>query len=111
MNITPSIIKSTTRDTIPLRIAIGTGVATDAILATSTLRVMLKKKITDPDFKALFTWETINPTTRDFLVEIPPTATIEAGRYVVALKIWYQEGQTYTLWTSPVVVTQGVFNV
>ena len=81
-------------------------------LSACTVKFMVKKYVTDPDSKAIFLQEIVNPDTNIVHFQIPPatTAKLKEGVYKGACKLFYDSGAQLTIWQDNITVTIGVFN-
>lgn len=108
------IIKLTTATTQGLTYSIvregGQGERID--LSFITAKIMVKKSVYDSDAKALIVKELIHPASNLLYFELTAedTAKLAAGKYELALKLFYDSGAEVVLRTDTLLVTKGVFN-
>lgn len=81
-------------------------------LSFITAKIMVKKSVYDPDSKALITKELVHPASNLLYFELTAqdTANMAAGKYEIALKLFYDSGAEVVLRTDTLLVTKGVFN-
>lgn len=108
------IIKLTTATTQGLTYSIvrdgGQGEQID--LSFITAKIMVKKTPYDPDYKALLVKEIVHPTSNLLYFELTATDTakLSAGKYPIALKLYYDKGAEVQLREDTLLVTKGVFD-
>lgn len=108
------IIKLTTATTQGLTYSVvkegGEGQVID--LSFVTAKIMVKKSAYDSDKKALITKSLVHPASNllYFQLEAAETAKLQAGKYELALKLYYDSGAEILLRTDTLLVTKGVFD-
>lgn len=81
-------------------------------LSYITAKIMVKKSVYDPDRKAILVKEIVHPASNLLYFEFDPadTAKLAAGKYEIALKLFYDNGAEVVLRTDTLIVTKGVFD-
>lgn len=108
------IIKLTTASTQGLTYSVtyrgGQGELID--LSLTTAKIMVKKSVYDPDSKAILTKSIAHPKSNLLYFEVTAeeSAKIPAGKYPIALKLFYDNGPQVVLRTDTLLVTKGVFD-
>lgn len=108
------IIKLTTATTQGLTYSIvrdgGQGEQID--LSAIIAKIMVKQSPYDPDYRALIEKEIVHPTSNLLYFELTATDTakLSAGKYAIALKLFYDSGAEVSLREDTLLVTKGVFD-
>lgn len=108
------IIKLTTATTQGLTYSVvrqgGQGEQPD--LSYITAKIMVKKSVYDSDAKAVISKELDHPASNLLYFELTAadTAKLSAGKYVIALKLFYDNGAEVQLREDTLLVNKGVFN-
>lgn len=108
------IIKLTTAETQGLVYSVvqegGQGEVVD--LSFVTAKVMVKKSVYDSDKKALLVKELVHPDSNLLYFEFTAqeTAKLQAGKYPIALKLFYDSGAEVVLREDTLLVMKGVFD-
>lgn len=81
-------------------------------LSFVTAKIIIKKSAYDSDSKAIFTQEIVHPESNLLYFEIPASASakMEAGKYPIALKLFYDSGAETVLREDTLLVTKGTFD-
>ena len=81
-------------------------------MSACTVKFMIKKSLSDPDNKAVFSQEIENPDTNMvyFSMSAEDTSKLKRAVYKAACKLFYESGTELTVWSGDIMVTQGAFN-
>lgn len=80
-------------------------------LESSSLKFMIKKNVSDPDFKAVFVETIDNPVSNVVYFEMSSddTSKLKPGTYKGACKMFYKDGIEKTVWSGDIIAIKGVF--
>lgn len=81
-------------------------------LSYITAKIMVKKSVYDADSRAVIAKEIVHPVSNLLYFELTPadTANLAAGKYTIALKLFYDSGAEVQLREDTLLVNKGVFN-
>lgn len=81
-------------------------------LSYVTAKIMVKKSVYDSDRKAVITKEIVHPQSNllYFELEAKDTANLAAGKYSLALKLFYDNGPEVLLREDMLLIQKGVFD-
>ena len=81
-------------------------------LSAATVKLLIKKNITDSDNEAVITKEENHPTSNivGFHLSSTETAVLDVGRYVLGVRIEWGNGDAREIAREEMTITQGVFN-
>ena len=81
-------------------------------LSESTVKMVIKSSVEQNDEDAVFSQEISNPDTNTvaFILSAEDTRTIEAGDYIIGVKIVWDDGTEKEIVRDNIRFTKGVFN-
>lgn len=88
------------------------GKGEDIDLSFVTAKIMVKKKLTDPDSKAVAFKELVHPESNLLYYELTAseTAKMTVGKYYIDFALFYDSGAVKTLRQDVLIIEKGVFN-
>lgn len=103
---------SATTQGLTYSVVLSGGAGEQVDLSFVTAKIMIKKSAYDTDKKAIFTQELVHPESNLLYFEIPSSVSAkwEAGKYAVALKLFYDSGAEVVLREDTLLVTKGTFD-
>jgi len=103
---------SATTQGLTYSVVLNGGAGEQVDLSFVTAKIMVKKSAYDTDKKAVLVQEIVHPESNLLYFELPAakTAKLEAGKYSIALKLFYDSGAEVVLREDTLLVTKGTFD-
>jgi len=105
-------IKTAATQGLTYSVVLNGGEGQQVDLSYVTAKIMVKKSAYDADKKAVIAKEIVHPTSNLLYFELEPkdTANLAAGKYCLALKLFYDNGPEVLLREDMLLVQKGVFD-
>lgn len=105
-------IKTACTQGLTYSVVLNGGAGQQVDLSFVTARIMVKKSVYDSDEDAILVKEIVHPQSNllYFELQADETAYLEAGKYPVALKLFYDDGAEVVLREDTLLVTKGTFD-